>query len=47
MDLIKVQLPDGSVKEVARGTTPLEIAEGIGAQAGQGGRRGQGGRSRD
>ncbi len=26
---IKVQLPDGSVKDVARGTTPLEIAEGI------------------
>ena len=28
-ELIKVQLPDGTVKDVARGTTPLEIAEGI------------------
>ena len=27
--MIKVQLPDGTVKDVARGTTPLEIAEGI------------------
>jgi len=26
---IKVQLPDGSVREVARGTTPLEIANSI------------------
>ena len=32
MDEIKVQLPDGSVKEVSRGTTPLEIAESIGAR---------------
>ncbi len=29
VEMIKVQLPDGSVKEVARGTTPLEIAEAI------------------
>ena len=29
VEMIKVQLPDGSVKDVARGTTPLEIAEGI------------------
>ena len=29
VEMIRVQLPDGSVKEVARGTTPLEIAEGI------------------
>ena len=27
---IKVQLPDGSIKEVDRGTTPLQIAEKIG-----------------
>ena len=26
---IQVQLPDGSVREVARGTTPFEIANGI------------------
>jgi threonyl-tRNA synthetase len=26
---IKVQLPDGSVKEVAAGTTPFQVAEGI------------------
>jgi len=26
---IKIQLPDGTVKEVAKGTTPLQIAEGI------------------
>ncbi len=26
---IRVQLPDGSVKEVARGTTPLQVAEAI------------------
>lgn len=30
MATINVRLPDGSVKEVARGTTPLEIAEAIG-----------------
>ena len=29
MDMVRVQLPDGSVREVARGTTPLQIAEGI------------------
>ncbi len=29
MDTIRVQLPDGSVREVARGTTPLQIAEAI------------------
>ena len=29
MDMIRVQLPDGTVKDVARGTTPFEIAEGI------------------
>ncbi len=29
LDTIKVQLPDGTVKDVARGTTPFEIAEGI------------------
>ncbi len=28
-ELIRVQLPDGSVREVARGTTPLEIAQAI------------------
>ncbi|MDE1154569.1 MAG: threonine--tRNA ligase [Acidobacteriaceae bacterium] len=28
-DLIKVQLPDGSVREVARGTSPFEIASSI------------------
>jgi threonyl-tRNA synthetase len=27
--LIKIQLPDGSVREVPRGTTPLDIATGI------------------
>lgn len=27
--LIKVQLPDGTIKEVAPGTTPFQIAEGI------------------
>ena len=26
---IRVQLPDGSVREVARGTTPLEVATSI------------------
>ena len=26
---IKIQLPDGSVREVARGTTPLDIANSI------------------
>ena len=30
-DTMKVTLPDGTVKSVATGTTPLEIAEGIGA----------------
>ena len=29
---IKVTLPDGSVREVAAGTTPLEVAEDIGAR---------------
>jgi threonyl-tRNA synthetase len=28
-DMIKVQLPDGSVREVARGTSPLDIANSI------------------
>src|SRR5271156_5518379 len=28
-DMIHVKLPDGSVKEVPRGTTALEIAKGI------------------
>ena len=28
-EMIRVQLPDGSVREVARGTTPLEIATAI------------------
>jgi threonyl-tRNA synthetase len=28
-DLIKIQLPDGSVREVARGTTPFDIASSI------------------
>src|SRR5690242_535849 len=28
-DLIHVTLPDGSVKDVPKGTTPLEIAKGI------------------
>ena len=28
-NLIKIQLPDGSLREVAPGTTPLEIAQGI------------------
>jgi threonyl-tRNA synthetase len=28
-DLIRIQLPDGSVREVARGTTPMEIANSI------------------
>jgi threonyl-tRNA synthetase len=27
--LIKIQLPDGSVREVPRGTTPLDIATSI------------------
>lgn len=30
MSSIKVKLPDGSVREVAEGTTPLEIAQAIG-----------------
>ncbi|HUF13782.1 MAG TPA: threonine--tRNA ligase [Longimicrobiales bacterium] len=30
-DTIRITLPDGTQKEVARGTTPREIAEGIGA----------------
>jgi len=29
-DLLKISLPDGSVREVARGTTPAEIAAAIG-----------------
>ena len=29
IEMIRVQLPDGSVREVASGTTPLEIAESI------------------
>jgi len=29
-DSIHVRLPDGSVKEVPKGTTPLEIAKSIG-----------------
>src|SRR5947209_6454744 len=29
METVRVQLPDGSVREVARGTTPLQIAESI------------------
>ena len=28
-EMIRVQLPDGSVREVANGTTPLEIATAI------------------
>ena len=28
-EMIRVQLPGGSVREVARGTTPLEIATAI------------------
>ena len=29
---IKVTLPDGTIKEVAAGTTPLQVAEGIGSR---------------
>ena len=29
IEQIQVRLPDGSVREVARGTTPFEIANGI------------------
>ena len=29
VEMIRVQLPDGSVREVASGTTPLEIATAI------------------
>ena len=29
-DMLKIALPDGSVREVARGTTPAEIAAAIG-----------------
>ncbi|MDQ2924852.1 MAG: TGS domain-containing protein, partial [Acidobacteriota bacterium] len=28
-DPIKIQLPDGSIREVPRGTTPLDIANSI------------------
>ena len=37
---IQLRLPDGSTRQVAAGTTVLEVAEGIGAAAGQG-RRGR------
>jgi threonyl-tRNA synthetase len=30
--VIKLTLPDGSIKEVAPGTTPLQVAEGIGSR---------------
>jgi (p)ppGpp synthase/HD superfamily hydrolase len=29
---IRITLPDGSVREAASGTTPLQVAEGIGAR---------------
>ena len=28
-DMIKIQLPDGSIREVAKGTTPFDIANSI------------------